>query len=63
MSLGATLPCAPCHRLDLPPWEAVSGDGGEGAYPCMRDLTAEAVIAAAERVWALTEGMAAARGR
>ena len=36
---------------------------GEGAYPCMRDLTAEAVIAAAERVWALTEGMAAARGR
>ena len=29
----------------------------------MRDLTAEAVIAAAERVWALTEGMAAARGR
>jgi ADP-heptose:LPS heptosyltransferase len=62
LSLGATLPCAPCHRLDLPPWEAVSG-AGEGAYPCMRDLTAEGVIAAAERVWALTEGMAAARGR
>ena len=62
VTLSATLPCAPCHRLDLPPWETVSGTG-EGAYPCMRDLTAEGVIAAAERVWALTEGMAAARGR
>jgi ADP-heptose:LPS heptosyltransferase len=62
VSLGAGLPCAPCHRLDLPPWETVSATG-EGAYPCMRDLTAEGVIAAAERVWALTEGLATARGR
>jgi ADP-heptose:LPS heptosyltransferase len=59
VSVAAGIACAPCHRLDLPPWTAVAG-GGPGApagdaYPCMRDVTAEAVIAAVERVWAVTE--------
>ena len=64
VSVAAGIACAPCHRLDLPPWTAVAG-GGPGApagdaYPCMRDVTAETVIAAVERVWALTEGTPAA---
>jgi ADP-heptose:LPS heptosyltransferase len=63
VSVAPGIACAPCHRLDLPPWEAVSGGGHGptgGAYPCMQDVTAEAVIAAVERVWALTERTPAA---
>ncbi len=40
--------CAACGYLDLPP--------PPGMYPCMADITAEEVIAAALRVWAATEG-------
>jgi ADP-heptose:LPS heptosyltransferase len=49
IAVAAGLACAPCHRLDLPPWGA---DDGGVAYPCMRDVDVEAVIAAAERLWA-----------
>ncbi len=45
-------PCAPCHRLDLPPWPAAGGAGW--AYPCMEDLTTEQVIAAVEQLWRAT---------
>jgi ADP-heptose:LPS heptosyltransferase len=63
LSVAAGIACAPCHRLDLPPWEEVGGPGAPGvAYPCMEDVTAEAVIAAVERVWASTERAPAAPG-
>ncbi len=55
MTVAATLACAPCHRLDLPPWEVASA-GPEIAYPCMRDVTVEQVIAAAEGLWSSTAG-------
>ena len=46
--------CAACGYLDLlPPQQAM--------YPCMADITAEEVIAAALRVWAATEGDAPRR--
>jgi heptosyltransferase-2/heptosyltransferase-3 len=42
--------CAPCHRLDVPPWDvAYPGDGV--AYPCMGDLSAGQMITAIERLW------------
>jgi ADP-heptose:LPS heptosyltransferase len=43
-------PCAPCHRLDVPPW----AEGGE-AYPCMADVRVDEVIASVEALWAATE--------
>jgi heptosyltransferase-2 len=49
VTVAATLACAPCHRLDLPPWE-----GGQGAYPCMLDVTVERVIEAVEALWSST---------
>jgi ADP-heptose:LPS heptosyltransferase len=42
--------CAPCHRLDLPAWDA-SLMGGGAAYPCMAEITADQVIAAVEHLW------------
>ncbi|CAA9249193.1 MAG: hypothetical protein AVDCRST_MAG77-2078 [uncultured Chloroflexi bacterium] len=45
--------CSPCHRLDLPLWEAVSPGHG-AAYPCMEDLTLAAVLAAVEDLWRRT---------
>jgi ADP-heptose:LPS heptosyltransferase len=62
LSVAPGIACAPCHRLDLPPWETVSGTA-EVAYPCMRDVSAEEVVAAAERLWSLTEQTTAAPGR
>jgi ADP-heptose:LPS heptosyltransferase len=62
LSVAPGIACAPCHRLDLPPWEAVSGTA-EVAYPCTRDVSAEEVMAAAERLWSLTEQTTAAPGR
>jgi ADP-heptose:LPS heptosyltransferase len=49
----STIPCAPCHRLDLPAWSEV---GGGEAYPCMQDISVERVVAAAEELWKLTAG-------
>ena len=46
--------CAACGYLDLPPPQ-------QAMYPCMADITAEEVIAAALRVWAATEGDAPRR--
>ena len=46
--------CAACGYLDLPPPQ-------QAMYPCMADITAEEVIAAALQVWAVTEGDAARR--
>ena len=45
--------CAPCHRLDLPPWEVASGSA-EPAYPCLQDIAVDRVIAAAEALWSQT---------
>ena len=42
--------CAACGYLDLPPPEQAT------TYPCMTDITAEEVIAAALQVWTATEG-------
>ena len=47
-------PCAACGYLDLPP-------PAQEMYPCMADITAEEVIAAALRVWVATEGDAPRR--
>ncbi len=41
--------CAACGYLDLPPPQ-------QAMYPCMADITAEEVIAAALQMWAATEG-------
>lgn len=49
LNVSATLACAPCHRLDVPPWSDVVP--GEEVYPCMRDVTVDRVIAAAEMLW------------
>ena len=46
--------CAACGYLDLPP-------PPQAMYPCMADITAEEVIAAALQVWAATEGDAPGR--
>ena len=46
--------CAACGYLDLPP-------PPQAMYPCMADITAEEVIAAALRVWAATESDAPRR--
>ncbi|MGH2355003.1 MAG: glycosyltransferase family 9 protein, partial [Chloroflexota bacterium] len=59
LAAGSSLACAPCHRLDLPAWENVAGGTGV-AYPCMRDVTVESAIAAAEALWSRTAGTPAA---
>lgn len=51
--VAPALACAPCHRLDLPPWE-VAAHSAEVAYPCMRDVAVEQVIAAVEQLWSST---------
>ncbi|MDQ3699821.1 MAG: glycosyltransferase family 9 protein, partial [Chloroflexota bacterium] len=51
--VAPALACAPCHRLDLPPWE-VASHSAEVAYPCMRDVSVEQVIAVVERLWSST---------
>ena len=47
VTIASPRPCAPCHRLDLPPWSG-------GVYPCMAGIRADTVIAAVESLWAAT---------
>ena len=58
--ISSARPCAPCHRLDVPPWDVAMGLGPEQAfdvaYPCLEEVATEQVIEAVERLWALTEG-------
>ena len=50
-------PCAPCHRLDLPPWEVASATN-DPAYPCMDEISVEQVIFAIETMWEKTASRA-----
>jgi ADP-heptose:LPS heptosyltransferase len=47
------LACSPCHRLDVPPWDRVAGDG-QTTYPCMGDISVDAVLAAVDTLWTQT---------
>jgi ADP-heptose:LPS heptosyltransferase len=53
LALTPSLACAPCHRLDVPPWERASGSSIP-AYPCMQDISVDRVIEAVEALWART---------
>ncbi|HEV2121403.1 MAG TPA: glycosyltransferase family 9 protein, partial [Chloroflexota bacterium] len=53
ISVASPRPCSPCHRLDLPEWEAVAPGGGN-AYPCMQDISVDDVIRVVEEMWSRT---------
>ncbi|HET7768810.1 MAG TPA: glycosyltransferase family 9 protein, partial [Chloroflexota bacterium] len=54
-SLTSPRVCSPCHRLDLPDWGSVPGARGD-VYPCLADLTVDAVIEAVEHLWRESDG-------
>jgi ADP-heptose:LPS heptosyltransferase len=55
VSLGSPRDCSPCHRLDVPDWRAVAPGQGD-TYPCMADISPDAVVEAVERLWRETDG-------